>query len=81
MSRVAIIITILLSASFLGACGSHLAGGWDGTADVGPIDALPLTVELPEQGLEGVISIHEPQGKANYQICKATAVGDQFVLH
>ena len=58
-----------------------MAGTWDGTADVGPIDAFALTVELPEEGLEGAISIFEPGGKVSYQICKASQVGDHFVLH
>ena len=58
-----------------------MAGTWDGTADVGPIDALALTVELPEEGLEGAISIFEPGGKVSYQICKASLQGDQFILH
>ena len=81
MSRIAFAIITVLSTSLLGACGSHLAGGWDGIADVGPIDAFALTVELPEEGLEGVISIQEPGGKASYQVCKATSEGDHFVLH
>ncbi len=63
------------------ACGSHLHGTWAGTTDIGPIDAFPLTVEMPEEGLQGDISIIEPRGKVTYHVCKATQQGDQFVLH
>lgn len=76
MTRFAFAAVLLLSA-----CGSHMSGTWAGTADIGPIDALALTFELPEEGLEGHISIVEPGGKVTYQICKASQQGDQFVLH
>ncbi len=74
-----IVTTALLLT--LSACGSHLQGAWDGTADIGPIDAFPLTVMMPAEGLEGDITIAKPDGKMTYHVCKASQQGDQFTLH
>jgi hypothetical protein len=81
MTRIATAILLLTLPLTLCACGSHLAGVWDGTADIGPIDAFALTVEFPQEGLEGDIAIVETGGKVTYHVCKSSQQGDRFVLH
>jgi hypothetical protein len=52
------------------ACSSPLAGGWQGTADLGPTAAYDVTLQLNEEATAGTIAIHE-DGKAfeKYTIC------------
>lgn len=54
----------------LAACSSPVAGGWQGTADLGPVAATDVTLNLDEEGNAGTIAIREP-GKVfeKYTIC------------
>ena len=59
-------------------CGSQFAGTWNGTADIGPIDALTMTVVMPKKGLDGKLTIRTKDGTKTYQICQAELKGDRF---
>ena len=61
-------------------CGSQFAGTWNGTADIGPIDALTMTVVMPEKGLQGKITIRTKKATKTYQICQASLDGDRFEM-
>lgn len=52
-----------LFATILAGCSSPLAGGWQGTADLGPVAAYDVTLQLNEEATAGTIAIREA-GKA-----------------
>ncbi len=53
---------LLLAVTFMG-CSSPLAGGWQGTADLGPVAAYEVTLQLNEDASAGTLAIRET-GKA-----------------
>lgn len=69
----------LLAASALGACSSPMAGRWEGTADLGPIDAWPVKLHLAKDGQSGQVSWQE-QGTAwrTFAACRVQLQGRQF---
>lgn len=72
--------SVALAAILLTACGSPLAGGWQGTMDLGPVDAPAWTLRIAEDGRTGRLEIKEP-GKAfeRFELCKLSLQGRAFV--
>ncbi len=69
----------VLAALALGACSSPLAGRWEGTADLGPIEARPVKLHLAKDGQSGQVSWQE-QGAAwrTFAACRVQLQGRQF---
>lgn len=51
------------------ACSSPLAGRWQGTADMGPIAAFELQLEVDADDLTGTLNLREPGKPESYRIC------------
>ncbi len=63
----------IVAPLLLAGCGSATAGMWQGTADIGPIDAFDLVVMLPEEGFEGEIELSFKDGPARFSVCRGRA--------
>lgn len=66
--------------ALLTGCGAPTAGMWQGTADIGPIDAFSLVVMLPEEGFEGEVELGLRDGPARFSVCKGRARNGNFEL-
>ncbi|MCB9737805.1 MAG: hypothetical protein H6747_00975 [Deltaproteobacteria bacterium] len=67
----------MLGLGMLG-CSAPTAGMWQGTADIGPIDAFPLVVMLPAEApddhrVEGEVELRLASGPQRYTICSGRA--------
>lgn len=49
-----------LLLSTLMACSSPAAGGWRGTADVGPVAAYEIAIRFNDDASQGQVSVREP---------------------
>lgn len=59
-------------------CSAPTAGMWQGTVDIGPIDAFPLVVMLPAEApddhrVEGEVELRLASGPQRYTICSGRA--------
>ena len=70
----------LAATTLLTGCGAPTAGMWQGTADLGPIDAFALVVMLPEEGFEGEVELAFRDGPARFSVCKGRARNGNFEL-
>ena len=65
----------VLLLAVLVACSSPAAGGWRGTADLGPVAAYPFEVKFNDDASQGHIAVREPgRGFAQqwFQLCTLT---------
>ena len=51
----------------LAACSSPAAGGWRGTADIGPIAAYEMSLRFSDNGGKGQVMIREPTNPSSGQ--------------
>ena len=73
-TRFAVIAFATLLAAFaVVGCSAPTAAMWSGTADIGPIDAFPIIVMLPTEGLAGEVEMKLADGNARFSICSARA--------
>ncbi len=71
---------LTLATAMLASCGSPLQGTWNGTLDVGPIDAWPVVVRLPAQGVTGTLEIVAEGKTTRHPICDGSINGDSFEI-
>lgn len=62
------------------ACGSPLAGRWQGTADIGPVRAQQLVLELDEQGQTGRLHVADPGRTEAFRLCRVQRHGRSLEL-
>lgn len=72
------LLAVAALALALPACSAPTAGMWQGTADVGPIDAFPLVVMLPEAAqvdhrMQGVVELQVRGDTKRFTICSGQA--------
>ncbi|MBI5610500.1 MAG: hypothetical protein HY902_16610 [Deltaproteobacteria bacterium] len=73
------ILAGLIAVAAAAACSSPLAGRWEGTADLGPIDAWPVKLHLAKDGQSGQVSWHEPGAMwRTFAACRVQLQGRQF---
>ena len=73
-------LAALASGAALTGCSAPTAGMWQGTVDIGPIDAFDLTVMLPEEGFEGEVEVAFKGEPARFSVCKGRARNGNFEL-
>ena len=78
--RTALLIAGAIFATCLSGCGSALQGAWNGTCDVGPVDAFPMVVTLPAEGFAGTLEIVTGGKVTQHPICAGTLDGEHFEL-
>jgi hypothetical protein len=78
--RAPVVVAALAAAGALAGCGAPTAGLWQGTADIGPIDAFPLVVQLPAEGLAGEVELRIGEGVQRHAICAGQARGGVIEL-
>jgi hypothetical protein len=74
-----VLAALVLTSAVLSACSSPLVGRWDGMADLGPIDAWPVKLQLAKDGQSGQVSWQE-QGSVwrTFSACRVHLQGRQF---
>lgn len=70
---------VALAGLALAACSSPLAGSWQGTLDLGPVDAWPIGLTVDEDGSRARVHVKE-KGRAfqDFQSCSLTLT-DRYV--
>ncbi|MEY3013175.1 MAG: hypothetical protein RIT45_1910 [Pseudomonadota bacterium] len=77
-NRPGLLATLFIAVLGLAGCSAPTAGMWQGTADIGPIDAFPIVVMLPDEApdghrVQGEVELRLAAGPARYAICSGRA--------
>ncbi len=69
-----VLFTIVVASGFNAGCTAALAGRWQGTADVGPIAAYDLRIEVAGDGKSGRIAVKDGSPGA-HDLCRIDVRG------
>ena len=72
-------MTLGLCAALLSGCGASWAGSWNGTADIGPVAAHPLTLVLSESGSTAQLASDGGEGQV-LTICSKKVEAPKITL-
>ncbi len=75
--------TVLLGSLVmtLGACSSPAAGHWQGTADLGPIDAFEIALHFDQEAATGTLRVLVPGAPAlTHELCEIHLQGRELTV-